>query len=202
METASEAEWTDDQTLPSASVSLARSLRQCSGRSFTAGAAAGRNGKKDATAEGDAAPAGGTDPTRIEPTSFLSTKRAQHIQITLSRFRATRDPTLMHEALMRFDASVISAEDVPAILSCLPNEEEEGTLRALPKEALAHLAKAEDFLWRMAQLPRVRQRLSAFMTRLQLEPQVQRVRARGVATGRCCRGKVLPWGGVAAAEVR
>ena len=125
----------------------------------------------------------GSTPLKQESVpSILGMRRSQHIQITLSRFRGAREPVRMHLAIVTLDASVLnasgSAEDLPALISCLPTEEESEQISAhlalispeVPRPERPLLAEADEFLHRMMALPRVGPRLSAYMTAKAIGP--------------------------------
>jgi hypothetical protein len=63
-------------------------------------------------------------------TALLSTKRAQHVLITMSRFKRAREPAAMQAACLALDAALLRPEDIAALLTCLPTAEEEEVLPA------------------------------------------------------------------------
>ena len=106
-----------------------------------------------------------------ELTTFLTTKRAQHIQITLSRFRAKGEDPLFFvwQAVVCLDVSVLNVEDLPGLISCLPTDDEAAMLLSW-KGHLKDLSQVDAFQWRSLSIPRLRQRLIALLAALQLEP--------------------------------
>ena len=94
--------------------------------------------------------------------SVLSTRRAQHIAITLSRFREAREPGVMHRAILTLDCDILVPEDLPGLLSCMPTPDEANLVRELVDASGADgLNTADDFLWRVLHVPRVAPRLRA-----------------------------------------
>ena len=86
--------------------------------------------------------------------------------------QGARGPALLHAAVVSLDTCVLTAEDLPALVDCLPTDAEATQLAsygAPPSE----LAPADAFQWRLMQLPRARQRLLALLTCLHLEAQAR-----------------------------
>ena len=69
----------------------------------------------------------------------------------------------MQRAILTLDSSILLPEDLPALLTCMPSAEEGEQLNAhVSVSGTDGLSTADDFLWRMLQIPRVQPRLTAF----------------------------------------
>ncbi|KAL1529439.1 hypothetical protein AB1Y20_000387 [Prymnesium parvum] len=124
-----------------------------------------------------------TPPRQLaHPLSLLPPKRAQHVQITLSRFRSARDARAICRAVLTLDLAVLHADDLPALLSCLPTDEEAAALHCLPHPPPL-LAEADEFHRLMLRIPRARQRISACLGARHAEASALQRTLEAVAKG-------------------
>jgi hypothetical protein len=103
--------------------------------------------------------------------TLIDAKRANNLAITLSRFKDVTYPKI-RESILKFDESVINAENATALLEYIPTKEEITVLNEY-KGPTEELGTAERFLLEMLKVPNYEERLRSIQYKLTFDEQVQ-----------------------------
>ncbi|KIK96072.1 hypothetical protein PAXRUDRAFT_32637 [Paxillus rubicundulus Ve08.2h10] len=105
-------------------------------------------------------------------TTLLDITRANNIAIMLSRFKIGYPA--IRQALLDFDDSILSIEDLKAISKQLPTTEEMNRIKDFGD--VSKLAKSDQYLHEIMSIPRLPQRLECMIFRQRFELDVEEIR--------------------------
>lgn len=108
--------------------------------------------------------------------SVLDLRRAQTVGIMLSRFKQPLDAVA--RAIVRMDARALTYDDVVAVRSYLPTEDEVALLEAFEAGGgdVAKLAPPDVHFWHLMRIPLLQRRMDAFAYLLAFDSRVRAVR--------------------------
>jgi len=106
--------------------------------------------------------------------SLLDLRRAQTVGIMLSRFKLPLDAVA--RAIRRMDARALTLDDVVAVRSYLPTDEEVTMIEGFKGEA-STLAPPDLHFWHLMRIPLLQRRLDAFAYLLSFDSRVRALRA-------------------------
>ena len=115
--------------------------------------------------------AGGGAPQKV---SLLDLRRAQTVGIMLSRFKLPLDAVA--RAIQRMDARALTLDDVNAVRSYLPTDDEVALLQA-HKGDPSSLAPPDLHFWYLMRIPLLQRRLEAFSYLLSFDSRVRALRS-------------------------
>ena len=127
--------------------------------------------KESSKAAGKPESAAGGAPQKV---SLLDLRRAQTVGIMLSRFKLPLDAVA--RAIQRMDARALTLDDVIAVGSYLPTDDEVTMLEGFKGDPLT-LAPPDLHFWYLMRIPLLQRRLEAFRYLLSFDSRVRALRA-------------------------
>lgn len=131
-------------------------------------------------------PRSGKEANQSPLVAILTLPRLNNIAILLSRFKISEEE--IKSAILAMDDTVLTSENVNALLYITPKDDEVRALRAFREkmDPALPLGKVERFIFTMIEIPRLEKRLEMFQWKLQLEPSVAELRKSLAALAAAC----------------